>query len=131
MDNKLIVKDLNVEFNTIKGRAKILRDVSFELKVHEMLGFAGESGCGKTMTSMSIIRLIPPPGKITGGNILFEEEDLVKKSIRKMVDIRGKKISIIFQEPLTALNPCYRVSWQLEEILKLHFFDMNKISIFT
>ena len=126
MDNKLMVKDLNVEFNTIKGKAKILRDVSFDLKVHEILGFAGESGCGKTMTSMSIIRLIPPPGKITGGNILFEEQDLVKKSIRKMVDIRGKKISIIFQEPLTALNPCYRASWQLEEILKLHFFDMNK-----
>jgi len=126
MDNKLSVKDLNVEFTTIKGKAKILRDVSFELKEHEMLGFAGESGCGKTMTSMSIIRLIPPPGKITRGSIIFEEKDLAQNSPREMVDIRGKKISIIFQEPLTALNPCYRVSWQLEEILKLHFPDMDK-----
>ena len=126
MDNKLSVKDLNVEFTTIKGKAKILRDVSFALKEHEMLGFAGESGCGKTMTSMSIIRLIPPPGKITGGSIIFEGKDLAQNSPREMVDIRGKKISIIFQEPLTALNPCYRVSWQLEEILKLHFPDMDK-----
>jgi len=125
MDYKLSVKDLNVEFNTIKGKAKILRDVSFQLKEHEILGFAGESGCGKTMTSMAIIRLIPPPGIITGGSIMFEGQDLLKKTVKQMVDIRGKKISIIFQEPLTALNPSYRVSWQLEEILKLHFPRMN------
>ena len=126
MDNKLIVKDLNVEFKTLKGIASILRDVSFELKVHEVLGFAGESGCGKTMTSLAIIKLIPPPGKITSGNVLFEGSDLVKKSIKEMVEIRGRKISIVFQEPLTTLNPCFRVSWQLEEVLRLHYRNMSK-----
>jgi peptide/nickel transport system ATP-binding protein/oligopeptide transport system ATP-binding protein len=123
--DKLQVKDLRLEFPSFKGTAKILRDVNFNLKEGETLGFAGESGCGKTMTALSIIRLIPHPGKITSGSVMLFDEDLLKKTDKEMIDIRGKKISLIYQEPLTALNPCFSVKWQIEEVLRLHF-DLSK-----
>lgn len=126
MNEKLIVKDLEVEFNTIRGIAKILRGVSFSLEKHETLGFAGESGCGKTMTALAIMKLIPHPGKIVAGKIIFNNEDLTNKTTKEILRIRGKNISLVFQEPLTSLNPCFRIRWQLEEVLALHYPNLNK-----
>ena len=126
MDEILKVKNLNLEFNTLEGKAKILRNLNFILKENEILGFAGESGCGKTMTSLSIMRLIPHSGRITSGEIIFNNHDLLKYNENDIRKIRGRKISMIFQEPLTSLNPCFNVRWQLEEVLNLHYPQLTK-----
>ena len=94
--------------------------VSFNIKKGETLGIVGESGCGKSITSLSIMGLVERPGKIEGGEILFEGEDLLKMTEAQMRDIRGKKIAMIFQEPMTSLNPVYTIGQQLIEALLLH-----------
>jgi len=98
-----------------EGIARAVENVSFTLKKGEMLGLAGESGCGKTTTALSIMRLLPPGGKILNGEIIVDNEDLVKKTDREMRDIRWKKISMVFQGAMNALNPVIRVGEQVAE----------------
>jgi peptide/nickel transport system ATP-binding protein len=121
MDKILEVKNLKTYFYTDDGIAKAVDDVSFELNKGETLGLVGESGCGKSVTALSIMRLIPdPPGKIVGGEILFKGEDLVKKTEREMQDVRGNDIAMIFQEPMTSLNPVFTCGNQIDEAIMLH-----------
>lgn len=116
----LEVKNLKTHFHTYKGVVKAVDDVSFDLREGEILGIVGESGGGKSITGFSIIKLIEEPGIIEQGEINFEGKNLVKMSDHEMNKIRGKKISMIFQDPMTSLNPVYTIGKQLEEVLLLH-----------
>ncbi|MFE4122259.1 ABC transporter ATP-binding protein [Priestia sp. YIM B13486] len=121
MEKMLQIKNLHVQFSTYGGRVQAVRGVSFDLHKGETLAIVGESGCGKSVTSQSIMRLIPtPPGRITSGSILFKGQDLTKLSEKKMRDIRGADISMIFQDPMTALNPTLRVGKQIAENIMQH-----------
>ena len=119
-ENILQVKNLKTYFHTEAGLVKAVNDVSFNVEKGKTLGIVGESGCGKSITSLSIMGLVERPGKIEGGEILFEGEDLLKMTEAQMRDIRGKKIAMIFQEPMTSLNPVYTIGQQLIEALLLH-----------
>jgi len=117
----LEVKGLSTYFYSIHGVAKAVNNVSFNLKRGEILGIVGESGCGKSVTSLSIVRLIQsPPGQIQAGEIIFDGTDLLTLSEHEMRDIRGDKISMIFQEPMTSLNPLYTVGNQISEMFIRH-----------
>ncbi|MFP4492241.1 MAG: ABC transporter ATP-binding protein [Spirochaetaceae bacterium] len=116
----LEVKNLRTWFHTHRGVVKAVDSVSFDLEKGEVLGIVGESGGGKSVTGFSVIRLIEEPGRIEGGEILFKGEDLLKKSESYMTSIRGKEISMVFQDPMTSLNPVYTIGRQLEEALILH-----------
>src|SRR6056297_38709 len=106
--NKILeVKNLKTHFHTFRGVVKAVDDVSFDLYEGEILGIVGESGGGKSITGFSIIKLIDEPGRIVQGEINFEGKNIVKKSEYEMNKIRGKKISMIFQDPMTSLNPVY------------------------
>lgn len=121
MEPILEVKNLSVDFKTFEGRVKALDQVSFGLYPGETLGIVGESGCGKSVTALSILRLIAtPPGQITGGEILMEGKDLLKLSPSKMRHIRGNRISMIFQEPMTSLSPVFTVGEQIAEVFREH-----------
>lgn len=121
MENILEVDDLHVTFSTYGGTVKAVRGVHFHLKKGETLAIVGESGCGKSVTSNAIMRLIPsPPGKITGGSIMFKGKDLTQLSDRDMRSIRGVDISMIFQDPMTALNPTLTIETQLIEGVMQH-----------
>ncbi len=116
----LRVEDLKVHFFTYGGVVEALDGVSFELFRGEVLGLVGESGCGKSVTALSIMGLVPKPGRIISGKIIFDGEDLLKKSEREMYKIRGSKISLIFQDPTSSLNPLFRVGYQVAEPLIYH-----------
>lgn len=116
----LQINDLMTVFDTSRGRIKAVDGVSLALNSGETLGVVGESGCGKTMLSLSIMRLIPANGKIVNGEILFSGNDLLKLSEEEMRARRGKDISMIFQEPMTSLNPVFRVGEQIAEAIRLH-----------
>ncbi|MGG0719027.1 ABC transporter ATP-binding protein [Robertmurraya massiliosenegalensis] len=116
----LEVKDLKTYFFTEHGTVPSVNGVSFHVKKGETVGIVGESGCGKSVTSLSLLQLVGEPGKIVGGEILFNGEDLTKYSNRQMRDIRGNKISMIFQEPLTSLNPVFTIGRQVSETIRLH-----------
>lgn len=119
--NLLDVRNLSVSFHTDEGVFKAVDDVSLHVKRGEIVGLVGESGCGKSVTSLSILKLIPsPPGKIDSGRIYFNGHDLLKLDTAELRQIRGKAISMIFQEPLSALSPLQRIGQQLVETLKLH-----------
>ncbi len=121
MEKVLQVKDLHVSFTTYGGEVKAVRGVSFDLHKGETLAIVGESGCGKSVTSQSIMRLIPePPGRITQGSVLFKGKDLTKVSEPEMRKIRGADISMIFQDPMTALNPTLTVGDQIMEGIIQH-----------
>lgn len=121
MEQLLEVKELHVQFRTYAGIVEAVRGVSFELKTGEVLAIVGESGCGKSVTAQSITRLIPePPGKIIGGSINFDGLNILSLTERKMRSIRGNTISMIFQDPMTSLNPVLTVRTQLTESLRLH-----------
>ena len=121
MKNILSIKDLHTYFHTDDGIAKAVDGVSFDLKEGETLGIVGESGCGKSVTALSILRLLPKDvGVIEGGEILFEGKDIVKMSDIEIRTIRGNKISMIFQEPMTSLNPAYTCGNQIVEVIKTH-----------
>jgi oligopeptide/dipeptide ABC transporter ATP-binding protein len=108
-------------FSMAIGGVPVVEDVSFDLARGEMLGLVGESGCGKTVTALSIMRLFPePPGRITGGRILFEGENLLAKDEAVLQRIRGDRIGMIFQEPMTSLNPVFTIGDQIEEAVLLH-----------
>ncbi len=120
-DNLLEVKDLRTYFRTEEGVVKAVDGISFNLERGKTLGIVGESGCGKSVTSLSIMRLIPnPPGKIVSGSIVFEGRDLLAKTEKQMRGIRGNDISMIFQEPMTSLNPIMKVGTQISEAILLH-----------
>lgn len=120
MSNLLEVKNLQTHFPTRGGIVKSVNDVSFSIGEGELLGLVGESGCGKSITALSIMRLIAPPGKIVGGSIKFKGEELTQASDARMREIRGDDISMIFQDPMTSLNPVYTVGEQIAEALRLH-----------
>ncbi|MGB4406064.1 MAG: ABC transporter ATP-binding protein [Sphaerochaeta sp.] len=123
----LEVKDLQTYFKTDAGIVKAVDGVSFTIHEGETLGIVGESGSGKSVTNLSIMRLIPsPPGRIVGGQILFEGKDILKMSESEMRDIRGDKISMIFQDPMTSLNPFLKISTQMVETIRLHNPKMGK-----
>lgn len=117
----LQVKDLKTQFFTEDGVVKAVDGVSYDVEEGETLGLVGESGCGKSVSALSILRLIPyPPGKIVGGEILFEGEDILKMDEEEIRHIRGNRIAMVFQEPMTSLNPVLTIGRQLTEALELH-----------
>ena len=117
----LEVKDLRTHFFTYEGVVKAVDGISYQLEQGETLGLVGESGCGKSVSALSLMRLIPdPPGKILNGEVLFEGEDILKIEMDDMRHIRGGKMSMVFQEPMTSLNPVLTIERQLTETLQLH-----------
>ena len=123
----LEIKDLTVQFDTEAGPLTAVNGVSFSVHEGEVLGVVGESGCGKSVTAMSILRLIPrPPGRFANGQIVFKGRDLLSIPINELRQIRGKDIGMIFQEPMTALSPLKRVGRQMVESLRIHNSDLTK-----
>jgi oligopeptide/dipeptide ABC transporter ATP-binding protein len=120
MSHLLEVQNLQTHFPTRAGLVKAVNDVSFYIDEGELLGLVGESGCGKSITALSIMRLIAPPGKIVGGSIKFKGEELTNASVERLRQIRGNDIAMIFQDPMTSLNPVYTVGEQIAEALRLH-----------
>src|SRR5438309_3721357 len=120
MAHLLEVKNLKTHFPTRAGLVRAVDEVSFYIDRGELLGLVGESGCGKSMTALSMMRLIAPPGKIVAGEILFDGQNLLKLSNRAMRDVRGNDIAMIFQDPMTSLNPVFTVGEQIAEALRLH-----------
>src|SRR5215218_7981815 len=120
MAHLLEVKDLRTHFPTRAGLVRAVNGVSFHVDRGELLGLVGESGCGKSITALSIMRLIAPPGRIVGGSIKFKGEDLRAATEDRMREIRGNDIAMIFQDPMTSLNPVYTVGEQIAEALRLH-----------
>jgi oligopeptide/dipeptide ABC transporter ATP-binding protein len=119
--NLLEVRDLSVSFHTDDGVFRAVDNVSMQVKRGEIVGLIGEYGCGKSVTSLSVLKLIPsPPGKIDSGQIYFNGQDLLKMNPAELRQIRGKAISVIFQEPLSALSPLQRIGQQLVETLRIH-----------
>ena len=122
-ENKELLKvnNLGITFFTDRGALPAVQEGSFTVHPGETLGVVGESGCGKSMTALSLMQLIPsPPGKITSGEIIYKGEDLLKKSECEIQNIRGKEISMIFQEPMTSLNPVVTVGKQIMEAVLTH-----------
>ncbi len=127
MDELLKVEDLHTYFYTYEGVVKAVDGVSFDIKKGEIFGLVGETGCGKSVTALSIIRLIDEPGKIEKGKIIFKGKNLLELSEEEMRNIRGREISMIFQEPMTALNPVFKIGDQIMEILLLHEHGIEDI----
>src|SRR4030043_582678 len=125
----LEVKDLRTRFHIAEGTVYAVNGVSFHLNHGEAIGVVGESGCGKSVTMMSILRLIPiPPGEIARGEVLYNQHDLLKLSEAEMEHIRGKDIAMVFQDPMTAFNPVMTIGRQLGEPLRVHM-DMGREAI--
>jgi peptide/nickel transport system ATP-binding protein len=120
MSHLLEVQNLQTHFPTRAGLVRAVNDVSFHLDRGELLGLVGESGCGKSITALSIMRLISPPGKIAGGEIIFDGKNLLLLSEPEMRQMRGDDIAMIFQDPMTSLNPVFTVGEQIAEALRLH-----------
>ena len=121
MATLLEVKDLRTHFFTMEGVVKAVDGVSYDLEEGETLGLVGESGCGKSVSALSVMRLIPnPPGRIVGGEILLDGEDILQMDMEAMRHIRGAKVAMVFQEPMTSLNPVLTIERQLTETLQLH-----------
>ncbi len=121
MATLLEVSNLETKFFTQDGVVNAVNGISFKVEEGETLGFVGESGCGKSVTVLSMMRLIPsPPGKIVGGEVLFEKKDLLKMGGEEIRKVRGKKIAMIFQDPMTSFNPVLTIGRQIEEALELH-----------
>lgn len=127
MTKILEVKDLVVQFSTDRGKISAVKGVNFEVYKGKSIGIVGESGSGKSVTALAIMQLIPsPPGKILGGEVLYGAQDLVKLSDREMRQIRGNKIAMIFQEPMTSLNPVFTCGNQIMEVFQLHRPELSK-----
>jgi oligopeptide/dipeptide ABC transporter ATP-binding protein len=125
-DIVLSVENLATSFAAEAGRVRAVDDISFEVKKGKTLGIVGESGCGKSVTALSIMRLLPKPAaRIDGGRVMFNGVDLVRLPADQLPAIRGSRISMIFQEPMTALNPVHKIGKQLGEVFRLHFPDMS------
>lgn len=119
-DTLLKVNDLEVSFFTHAGEVKAVRKVSYDLKYGEAMGIVGESGSGKSVSSYALMGIIPEPGKILNGSINFEDKDITKLSESEMLKLRGKEVGMVFQDPMTSLNPVFTVGSQIDESLKKH-----------
>ncbi|PKN35596.1 MAG: peptide ABC transporter ATP-binding protein [Deltaproteobacteria bacterium HGW-Deltaproteobacteria-19] len=119
-ENILQVEGLATHFETARGTVRAVDGVDLSVRTGDTVGIVGESGCGKTVLALSIMRLVPPPGRITAGSILFGGRDLLALPEEEMRRIRGREISMIFQEPMTSLNPVFRVGDQVAEVLEVH-----------
>ncbi|MFW9874361.1 MAG: ABC transporter ATP-binding protein [Candidatus Thorarchaeota archaeon] len=119
----LDVEDLTTYFYTEEGVVKAVEGVSFQIHQGEVLGLVGETGCGKSVTALSILRLVRPPGEIKRGQVIFEGEDLHQKSLDEFLRYRGNKITMIFQDPLNSLNPVFKIGDQISEVYRLHMED--------
>ena len=130
LENQELLKmsDVNVSFFSESSVIRAVDNVNLAINRGEIVGLVGESGSGKTMSALSIMRLVPPPGQVISGKILFEGNDLLKLSEKQLENVRGRRISMIFQEPMTSLNPVFRVGDQIAEILSIHT-DMTKKDI--
>lgn len=122
----LDVRDLKTYFFTEDGVVKAVDGVSFRVYPGEVLGLVGESGCGKSVTSLSILRLLDAPGKIVGGEIWFEGRDLLRLSEHEMTQVRGNQISMVFQQPVTSLNPVFNIGSQIAEVIMIHNPNVKK-----
>ena len=120
MDQLLQVRNLQTQFKTKEGVVRAVNDVTFSIDEGEMLGLVGESGCGKSITALSVMRLIAHPGEIVGGSISFKGKDLLNATEDEMRELRGNDIAMIFQDPMTSLNPVFKVGEQIAEALRLH-----------
>ncbi|MFI5199051.1 MAG: ABC transporter ATP-binding protein [Candidatus Limnocylindrales bacterium] len=117
----LSVEDLRVEFRSGPGRVRAVNGITFELAAHETLGIVGESGCGKSVTSLAIMGLLPKPaGRIAGGKVIFDGTDLVQLKADEMRDLRGRDVAMVFQDPMTSLNPVITIEEQLVEVIRAH-----------
>ncbi|CAA7603367.1 Putative ABC transporter [Acididesulfobacillus acetoxydans] len=116
----LAIEQLTMIYETKRGRVKAVNKVDLSLGTGEILGLVGESGCGKSATLLTILGLVPYPGKVTGGRIIFQGEDLLQKTPAELRKIRGKEIAMIFQDPMTTLNPVFKVGEQIRESLQIH-----------
>ncbi|GAH08928.1 unnamed protein product, partial [marine sediment metagenome] len=116
----LNVQDLTTYFYTEEGIVRAVEGVSFRIFQGEVLGLVGETGCGKSVTALSILQLVRPPGVIEGGKVLFEGEDLLQKPEKEMLNYRGKDITMIFQDPLNSINPVFKIGDQISEVFLLH-----------
>ncbi|MFZ5564287.1 MAG: ABC transporter ATP-binding protein [Thermodesulfobacteriota bacterium] len=126
----LAVENLSVSFDTEAGRVRAVDGLSFEVRRGEILGLVGESGCGKSVTALSVMRLLPKPsGRIDGGRVLLDGTDLTSLPPESMRAIRGRRIAMIFQEPMTALNPVHTVGRQLGEVYHLHHREKDKAAV--
>ncbi|MCK4286428.1 MAG: ABC transporter ATP-binding protein, partial [Candidatus Lokiarchaeota archaeon] len=119
----LNVQNLTTYFYTEEGVVRAVEGVSFKIYKGETLGLVGETGCGKSVTALSILRLVRPPGEIKSGNVIFEGEDLHQKSEKEFLKYRGNRITMIFQDPLNSLNPVFKVGDQISEVYLLHMQD--------
>lgn len=129
MDREIVLSVENVvtEFQTDEGTVRVLDGVSFQVPKGKTIGIVGESGCGKSVTSMSIMGLLPKPyGNVVSGRILYGDTDLIQLSPDKLYEMRGNRISMIFQDPMTALNPVHTIGKQINEVLELHRSDFDK-----
>ena len=116
----LAVENLSVAFPGAAGDVAVVRGLSFEIAPGEFLGLVGESGCGKSITALALLRLVPEPGRITGGRILLDGENLLERQEKRMREVRGGRIGMIFQEPMSALNPVLSVGFQIAEAVRVH-----------
>lgn len=116
----LEIRNLNTVFHTEEGTVQAVNGVSLTINKSEVLGVVGESGCGKSITSLSVLGLVPPPGRIASGEIIFDGQDLTRLSERDLQKIRGRKISYIPQDPMMSLNPVYTIGSQIVETIVLH-----------
>lgn len=116
----LTVKNLTIEFETLRGRLRAVDNVSFELEKSETLGIVGESGCGKSLTSLAVMGLLSPNAILTADTLMFKDIDLLTANQKTLRSLRGGSISMIFQDPMTSLNPSFTVAFQMDEILRVH-----------
>jgi oligopeptide/dipeptide ABC transporter ATP-binding protein len=131
-DLLLKVDNLSAEFDTESGRYRAVEAVGFQIRSGQVVGLVGESGCGKSVTALSIMGLLPKPaGRVTSGRIQFKRLDLTRLDKKEMHAIRGRRIAMIFQEPMSALNPVHRIGNQIKEVLKLHFPQRNHADVET
>jgi len=121
----LEVTDLRVQFWTARGTIHAVNGVSFHVAPGETLGLVGESGCGKSVTSLALLGILPRAGRIMGGSAMFEDRDLLQFSDAELRHVRGKEIAMIFQDPMTSLNPVLTIGHQIREVLETHF-GMNR-----
>ena len=124
----LEISHLSTSFFTDKGEVRAVEDVSFRIQPRQTLALVGESGCGKSVTALSIMRLLDYPGRIVGGHIFFRGRDLLSLSDKELRKVRGKDIGIVFQEPMTSLNPVFTIGDQIGEVLEIHT-DLTKQGI--
>lgn len=129
MSSLLEVKNLQVEIKSERGSFLAVNDISFEVRKGEILGIVGESGCGKSVTSLSILGLLSHPLRVSGGEVLFKGENLLKASEKKIRNLRGNQIAMIFQEPMTSLNPVFSCGEQIAESISVHQPELSKAQV--